>query len=305
MNHQPSSVNAARKDLRACIRFLAEKNYRSIDGSRIIEYIQWLSQDCGNCPGSINRKTSTLKTYFKHLCLHEAPGAADVPIEYLQRARDAYKGPLHTLKPREVVAILQSFDDATVLGQRDKTLFSLVYECGLRIGEAVAINFSDINNQEQTLRVHGKGKRDRVLPLLKHQIDMIGVWSKSRKHLKNAESCDALFISKKGNPLSVRRAEEVFKDATKMAGSLSIEKVTPHTLRHAFASHAVEGKCDLVVLKAILGHAYLKTTEWYVHPSIETQRKAMDNHLANENLKQCRYRSVSKVCIHRKKRMLA
>lgn len=305
MHHQPSSVEATRKDLRACIRFLQEKNYRGIDGSRIVEYIQWLSSECQNSSGTINRKISSLKSYFKHLRLRKVPGAADVPIEYLQRARDAYKGPIYTLKLNEVLAILQSFDCSSVLGLRDKTLFTLVYGSGLRIGEAVAIELDDLNLQEQTLRINGKGKRQRIIPLMEHQITMLQTWLESRQHLKNAEESQSLFLSKKGNQLSVRRAEEVFKDVVEAQGNLSIEKVTPHTLRHAFASHAVEGNCDLVVLKAILGHAYLKTTEWYVHPSIETQRKAMDNHLANETLQHYQYHCVSKVCIHRKKRLIA
>lgn len=305
MHHQPSSVNAACKDLRACIRFLEEKNYRGIDGPRIVEYIQWLSHDRKNCSGTINRKISSLKTYFNHLRLRKAPGAADIPIEYLQRARDAYKGPIYTLKLNEVLAILQSFDCSMVLGLRDKTLFTLVYGSGLRIGEAVAITVGDVNLHEQTLRINGKGKRQRIIPLMEHQIKMLQVWLESRQHLKNAEGNQSLFLSKKGNQLSVRRAEEIFKEAVAAQPNLSIEKVTPHTLRHAFASHAVEGKCDLVVLKAILGHAYLKTTEWYVHPSIETQRDAMNDHLANERLKQYQYHSVGNVCIHRRKRLIA
>ena len=305
MHHQPSSVEAAVKDLRACIRFLEEKSYRGIDGPRIVEYIQWLSRDCKNCSGTINRKISSLKTYFNHLRLRKVPGAADVPIQYLQRARDAYKGPIYTLKLNEVLTILESFDNSTVLGLRDRTLFTLVYGSGLRIGEAVAIELTDLNMKEQTLLIHGKGKRQRTIPLMEHQLAMLQTWLESRQHLKNSEECTWLFLSKKGNRLSVRRAEEVFKEAVETVGNLSIEKVTPHTLRHAFASHAVDGNCDLVVLKAILGHAYLKTTEWYVHPSIETQRKAMDDHLANEKLEQYQYRAVTKVCIHRRKRMLA
>ena len=305
MNHQLSSVEAACKDLHACIRFLQEKNYRSIDGPRLIEYVEWLSHDCNNCPGTINRKLSSLKTYFRHLRLRKVPGAADIPIEYLQRARDVYKGPIHTLKLDEVLSLLETFDDSTVLGKRDKTLFTLVYGSGLRIGEAVAIRISDIDLENNTLRITGKGKRQRTLPLLKHQIDMLRSWLASRQHLKNSETSTMVFLSKKGNSLSVRRAEEIFQEAVGALGKLSIEKVTPHTLRHAFASHAVEGECDLVVLKAILGHAYLKTTEWYIHPSIETQRKAMDDHLANEKLKHYQYHTMEEVRIHRRKRLIA
>lgn len=94
-------------------------------------------------------------------------------------------------------------------------------------------------------------------------------------------------------------------EAVESVDELPIKKVVPHTLRHAFASHAVDGDCDIVVLKAILGHAYLKTTEMYVHPSIETQRVAMQNHPAHEKLTKCLYSLRRKVRIHRGKHKLA
>lgn len=305
MNHRPSSVDAVRKDLGMLIFFCEENCYHSLDGPRLIEYVQWLSVTRENAPGTLNRKISSLKTYLNFLRLRKVPGAQEVPFEYLQRARDAYKGPLHTLKFEEVIMILDSFDTSTVLGTRDKTFFSLMYGCGLRIGEVVAIKQEHIDFQDKTLRIQGKGKRERIIPILDHQVKMITDWIALRQHLKNADSNPSLFISKKGNQLSVRRAEEIFKEVINSLGDFSIDKVVPHTLRHAFASHAVDGECDLVVLKAILGHAYLKTTEWYVHPSIDTQRKAMDNHPANEDLELYQYCNSQEVVIHRHKRLIA
>jgi len=119
----------------------------------------------------------------------------------------------------------------------------------------------------------------------------------SRGALLNAKTSECLFLSKKGKPLSLRRAEERFQEIVEAAGPFTVKKVTPHSLRHAFASHAVEssemkGKDELLVLKAILGHASLKTTEIYLHPSVNALRKALNDHLASDILAAIRRRHV-------------
>lgn len=95
---------------------------------------------------------------------------------------------------------------------------------------------------------------------------------------------DALFISKKGNRLAQRTAQENFQKIVEKAGTLSLDRVTPHSLRHAFASHAIDGEADLIVLKAVLGHASLQSTEHYVHPSMRVLQKAVNEHISSQIL---------------------
>jgi len=134
------------------------------------------------------------------------------------------------------------------------------------------------------LLIHGKGRRERTLPILPDLMADIENWIVHRQKLHKASQNEALFISKKGNRLSVRTAQDNFHKVVEKAGPFSIEKVTPHSLRHAFATHAIEGEQDLFVLKAIMGHASSKSTEIYLHPSMRILKKAVNNHIASEIL---------------------
>jgi site-specific recombinase XerD len=155
---------------------------------------------------------------------------------------------------------------------------------GLRVGEAVNIDIKDIDFDREIIQIHGKGRRERKLPILPDLMNLIEKWIILRQKLHKAAQNEALFISKKGNRLSVRTAQDNFQKIVEKAGSFSIEKVTPHSLRHAFATHAIEGEQDFFVLKAILGHASSKSTEIYLHPSMRLLKKAVNDHIASEIL---------------------
>jgi site-specific recombinase XerD len=113
---------------------------------------------------------------------------------------------------------------------------------------------------------------------------MINKWLLYRTQLSNAEKLHALFVSKKGNRLSPRTAQDNLKKIVEKAGPFSLKKVTPHSLRHAFATHAIEGGQDILVLKAIMGRASSKSTEIYLHPSMKLLKKAVNEHIASEIL---------------------
>lgn len=292
MHHQPSSIIAGRKDLRVFMRFCREKHLRRISGVTLINFFAWLVDTRHNSSGSINRKRSTLRCYLNHLRLRQVNGAKMFPMEYVPRARQPYKGPIHTLEPGEVMRLLGSIDRTVVIGFRDYTVFFLLYAMGLRLGECLALKLSDINWRKEMLTINGKGRKVRYIPLTDITAKLLKQWIKHRGALLNAGTSDYLFLSKKGNPLSLRMAEERFQEIVTMNAPLSVKKVTPHSLRHAFASHAVENDADLLVLKTILGHASLKTTEIYLHPSINKLRAALNDHLATDVLKEIRYREV-------------
>lgn len=292
MHHQPSSILAGQKDLRVFLRFCKERHVRRISGVTLINFFAWLSDTRHNSSGAINRKRSTLRCYLDHLRLRQVPGAVAFPMEYVPRARQPYNGPIHTLEPREVMRLLDSIDRKTVIGLRDYTIFFLLYAIGLRLGECLGIRLFDINWEKEMLTINGKGRKVRYIPLTEITAKLLKHWIRHRGALLNAATSDYLFLSKKGNPLSLRMAEERFQEIVAMNAPLSVKKVTPHSLRHAFASHAVENDADLLVLKTILGHVSLKTTEMYLHPSINKMRAALNNHLPSDILKDLRYREV-------------
>jgi site-specific recombinase XerD len=292
MNHQLSSVVAARKDLRLFIRYCREHEIRSIQGATIIEFMNWASECRGNGSASLNRKRASLCSYIRHLKLRQVTGAAEFPLDFIPRARHPYSGPPTTLEPDEVDRLLHSIDRSSVLGYRDFTLYSMLYCLGLRLGEALAINIGDIDYEKQCILIHGKGRRERTLPLTIELIRLFKQWIKHRKGLFNVSSSNALFMSKKGNRLSLRTAEENFQHIVASVPVLSVGHVVPHTLRHCFASHALETEHDLVIIKTILGHVLMKSTEIYLHPSQDLLRKSSDNHVSTELIKSVRKRRV-------------
>jgi site-specific recombinase XerD len=284
MNHQPSSILAARKDLCIFSSYLHTINKTSFDGSTLLDFMGWLRQERKNCSGTINRKLSSIRMYIRHLALRNCTGASDLPVAFLPRARDPYSGPIQTLEFEEICKLLLAFNKDSVLGKRNFILFNLVYAIGLRISEAVGINLEDINIKKDLITIHGKGRKIRTIPLTDKVKEMLLDWIVIRKAVFNPNNNHALFLSKKGNRLSIRMAEHAFKETRDTMKELSIKKVVPHTLRHAFASHAIDGDADVLVLKTILGHASIKTTELYLHPSLITLRKAVADHVSTDIL---------------------
>lgn len=282
LNNQPSSITAARRDLTLLCRYCRDKHIATINGIAILQFLSWLKDERHNSSGAINRKLASLKTYVRFLRARQTPGATDFPLEFLPRARHPYAGPVKTLEPDEVQRLLETIDRSSVLGYRDFVIYSLQYCIGLRLGEALKIDIHDIDFEKKVLHIHGKGRKERTLPLAKPVADMLGQWLKHRRALLNSAGSPALFLSKKGNRLSLRTAEDNFKNIIAQAGPFDIPRVVPHTLRHSFASHALETEKDLVVIKAILGHALMRSTEIYLHPSMRLLRKSADNHIASE-----------------------
>ncbi len=284
LGRQKSGVKANKRDLNLMSGYFHEHNIKKITGESILAFLVWLKGTRKNGSGAINRKNSSLKSYCKYLRFLQVKGASDFPIESLPRAKEPYNGPINALEPEEVKQIFNVIDKKSVLGFRDHLVYNLLYRLGLRVGEAVSIDIKDINFDKEIIQIHGKGRRERKLPIMPDLMALIEKWIYLRQKLYKATQNEALFISKKGNRLSVRTAQDNFKKIVEKAGPFSIEKVTPHSLRHAFATHAIEGEQDLFVLKAILGHASSKSTEIYLHPSMRMLKKAVNEHIASEIL---------------------
>lgn len=283
--HQPSGVEGNRRDVKLFSKYLHEHTISHITGEVILEFISWLRETRKNGPGAINRKISSIRSYIRHLQLRQVDGSEGFPIAYVPRALHPYYGPPQVLEPEEVKRILNCIDKRSVLGFRDFLLYSMLYRLGLRLGEALGLDMQDIDLQNQLLTIHGKGRRQRKLPLVSDLPYLLEKWLYLRNKLWNAKNNRALFISKKGNRLSARTAQDNFQKIITRSQPLSLKKLTPHSLRHAFASHAIEGNADLLVLKAVLGHALMQTTEIYLHPSMKVLRKAVNDHLASEILR--------------------
>lgn len=285
-NRAESGVKANIRDIKIFINYLDLQKVTYIDGHVLIEFMAYLKNERNNKFGSINRKVSSIKEYFRYLNFREVEGAENVKVDLWKRALTGYRGPVTVLNFDEVQRILNLNDKQSLLGFRDYTIFTLIYRLGLRIGEVRNISLDDIDLVNETVQVFGKGRKTRLLPLISDLTLLLKQWIQTRKMMKNADTENALFLSKKGNQISERVIQENFQKLVKKAGKLTLEKVTPHSLRHAFASHAMDSKCDLITLKYFLGHARLSSTEVYLHPSIETMRSCVNDHVAHDIMKE-------------------
>ncbi len=282
MNHRQSGVDSNERDIRVFTDFLDRRRIQSVNGTSLLRFITYLKDERTNCGGSINRKLSSLRSFFRHLRFVQVDGAQQFPIRELPRARDPYSGPMVALEPDEVKRLFGSMEIDTTLGYRNMLIYSLMYRLGLRISEVSGLNVADVNLDENLITIHGKGAKTRVLPLVDGLVAQLKTWLRKRAKLLNADTLEALFISRKGKRIANRTIQENFKKCLSPLGKLSLDKVTPHSLRHAFASHAIEGECNLVVLKHIMGHSCISSTQIYLHPSMGMLRKAMNDHLASE-----------------------
>jgi site-specific recombinase XerD len=281
-NHAKSGTKANEKDLRVFIAWLNKNKTSQINGHILIDFMAYLKNDRNNKPGTINRKISSIKMFIGHLEFKAVEGSAELNIHLWKRTCMPYSGPIGVLSIEDIKTIFDLIDRESVLGLRDFVLYSLMYRLGLRIGEARKIKLEDIDFQEKTIFIYGKGRKTRTLPINDCIISFINRWLDARSQLKNSESLSELFISKKGNAISERVIQENFQKIIKKTGGFSLKKVTPHSLRHAFASHAMESDWCLITLKAFMGHASIKSTEIYLHPSMKKMRACVNDHIAHE-----------------------
>jgi integrase/recombinase XerD len=185
-----------------------------------------------------------------------------------------------TLDVADVEALLEAPDAASAIGLRDRALLELLYACGLRVSEALNLDLEDVSLSEASVRVVGKGDRERRLPIgevaldaLVHYVDdarpqLLGASPMASKPAKRG---GPLFVSQRGVRLSRMAAWRLIRHAALVGGVKG--RVTPHTLRHSFATHLLEGGADLRVVQELLGHASITTTQLYTHLTGERIRQ--------------------------------
>jgi integrase/recombinase XerD len=231
------------------------------------EYVYHL-KDVGLAAASIRRNISALRTYFKFL-LGEGHVTHD-PSERLESPKRWRTLP-DVLSVAEVEKLLASpaLDDPLVF--RDRALLELAYGAGLRVSEWISIGVRDVMFDEGLVRVFGKGSKERLVPIGRRAIGALASYVRElRPRLERGEGRGALFLNARGQPLTRMGAWKILRKYVDRAG---IEKhVSPHTLRHSFATHLLEGGADLRAVQEMLGHADISTTQIYTHVDREYLR---------------------------------
>jgi integrase/recombinase XerD len=268
--HSANTVEAYCRDLRRMGEFALSRGVRDPGrvGRPLLRDFVYLLKDLGLSPATIRREVSAIRTYYGFL-VGEGRVSED-PSDRLETPRRGRALP-DTLSVPEVEALLAAPGIDDPLGWRDRALLELAYGAGLRVSELCGLGLTDLLLPESLVRVLGKGGKQRLIPIGRQTIGAVSVYLHSlRPTLDHGKSGGRVLLNARGEPLSRVGAWGVVKRATGRAGIK--KRVTPHTLRHSFATHLLEGGADLRAVQEMLGHADLSTTQIYTHVDREYLR---------------------------------
>jgi integrase/recombinase XerD len=271
-----NSVEAYLRDLEKLTQFLQEeKNFKKPDSIQLRDlqqFIRWIAE-LGMTATSQARIISGLRSFYKY-CLLEDISKTDPTI--LLEAPKLKRALPDTLSFEEIEKIISTIDLSKPEGGRNKAILETLYSCGLRVSEVVNLRISNLYLDVGFIKVSGKGDKERLVPIGRSAIKYINVYRKNiRVHIHPQKGYeDILFLNKRGSSLSRVMIFYIIKDAAKAAG---IKKsISPHTFRHSFATHLVEGGADLRAVQEMLGHESITTTEIYTHLDRGFLRKTLE-----------------------------
>ncbi len=261
----PNTIEAYGNDIEKLIQFITIKEIKSgpeaLKLKDLQEFVKWIAE-LGMSERSQARIISGIKAFYK-FCKQEQISATD-PTELLS-APKLKKALPDTLTFEEIEKIIASIDLSKPEGMRNKAMLETLYSCGLRVSEIVGLKRSHLYLDIGFIRVVGKGDKERLIPIGSDAIKFIQIYlNEIRVHLpENRSNEDILFLNRRGSMLSRVMVFYIIKD---LALKAEIKKnISPHTFRHSFATHLVEGGADLRAVQEMLGHESITTTEIYTH----------------------------------------
>jgi integrase/recombinase XerD len=263
-----NTLNAYRTDLLQYGQFLEEQgaDALSVGPTDVSEFLAELATGNGRPPCSastIHRKAACLRSFYKHLRREEL--VTDDPTAALSAPRRARKLP-QVLNYSEVMKLLGAPRGDEPTAVRDRALLEVMYACGLRASETIGLELSDLDLEQGFLRAHGKGSKERLVPLGSKAVAAVRVYLVSaRPKLVGARIESRIFVNFRGGPLT---RQGLYKIVQRNARAVGLDgRMSPHTLRHSFATHLLAGGCDLRAVQEMLGHADISTTQMYTHLS--------------------------------------
>ena len=255
-----NTLAAYRSDLKIFNKWLAGKSFISVNSKHIQDYFS--DRQKNNISSSSQARILTcLHSFYQYLSANQL--IKKDPTEQLSQPKLEKKLPVF-LNIQEVEKLLEAPSSSSLFGQRDRAMLELLYSCGLRVSELINLSYHNINLKEEFIRIHGKGNKERVLPMGEVAIDYLMKYETNARPmlLKNGQS-DSYFLSNRGSAMSRQNFFYIIKAYANQAG---IEKpLSPHSLRHAFATHLVQKGADLRSVQLMLGHSDISSTQLYTH----------------------------------------
>lgn len=271
----PNSIDAYLTDLDKLVAYTENNQLEitSVTRNQLDDFIIDL-YDLGVGARTVARIISGTKSFFRYLILE---GKIDSdPSDLLESPKIGLKLPV-VLAIEEIDAILGLIDVSTAEGQRNRAIIETLYSCGLRVSELIGLKFNELFFNDNFIKVEGKGSKQRLVPISNSAIHEIELYLKHRTHIKIKPGFeDSLFLTKRGTTISRIMIFHFIKEYVDLAG---IKKnISPHTFRHSFATHLLEGGANIRAIQVMLGHEKITTTEIYTHMDKEYLRSEIISH---------------------------
>jgi integrase/recombinase XerD len=265
-----NTLAAYRTDLLQYGAFLAKRHRGATEAERgdVADFLADLATGNGHracSPATINRKAACLRSFYRHLRREEL--VDDDPTAALRPPSKSRRLP-RVLTYAEVKMLLESVGGGSPIDLRDRALLEVMYGCGLRASEAVGLEVNDVDLRRAFVRPHGKGNKERIVPLGREAAAAVKRYLRAgRPELVGSRPRSTLFVNFRGGPLT---RQGLYKIIRRHAREVGLDgRMSPHTLRHSFATHLLSGGCDLRSVQEMLGHADVATTQLYTHLSGE------------------------------------
>jgi integrase/recombinase XerD len=260
-----NSIEAYERDVEKLVQFLSYKKYnltiQEVSLHHLKEFIQWL-HELGVSDKTQSRVISGIKAFYKYLILENI---LENDVSAMIEAPRTRRSLPEVLSIEEVDAIINAIDLSKAEGERNKAMLETLYSSGLRVSELVNMKLTNIFEKDEFLKITGKGNKERLVPIGGIALKYINIYlNNSRKHIPIKKGNENfVFLNRRGAPLSRVMVFTILKELALVAG---IKKsISPHTFRHSFATHLIEGGADLRAIQEMLGHASITTTEIYTH----------------------------------------
>lgn len=260
-----NSIEAYDDDVRKLVQYIEIRKLdlspETVRINHLRDFLEWINE-LGLGSRTQARIISGIKAFFKYLMMEDEINHN--PSELLEGPRTGRKLPT-VLSVEEIDALLGAIDLSKPEGQRNKAMLESLYSCGLRVSELISIKLSNMFIDEGFVKITGKGNKERLVPISPRAIKEINLYKQYyRSHLEIKKGCEnILFLNRRGNKLTRVMVFTILKD---LARKIDMQKeISPHTFRHSFATHLVEGGADLRAVQEMLGHESITTTEIYTH----------------------------------------
>ena len=283
--YSENTCRAYHNDLEGFLAYLVQNRFSGkrgspgsdqiqIDGVNLITlrgYLGWLHGK--NKKSTIARKLSAVRSFFKFLVKRGV--IEDNPAESILTPKQEKTIPDY-LPVDEMFRLLDSIQTGSILDLRNRAIFETLYSSGIRVSELVGMDVFDVDNAGSVIRVLGKGSKERIVPIGQKALVAIGVYREEllKKYGISADQNGPLFLNKHKGRLSARSVARILERLVKACGLL--KPVSPHTMRHTFATHMLDAGADLRIVQELLGHKSLSTTQKYTHVSIDRLMETYD-----------------------------